>query len=119
MLRKLFLAILVMVILNIVVTRLLRSQIRIIGNEINKIEATYSSEHTRHSFLIRERQELMRRERIISYAQEHLGMILLKPDDIANGLIVKEIKEDFEKNNTIYTIIDFVSPSMTATETRR
>ena len=120
MFKKFVLAVAIMFVLNIIVTGLLQSRIKIIGNEINSIESTYSAEHTKHSFLIRERQELIRRERIVSYAQQHLGMRLLTPDEFASGHFIKEIVEDPARNNSIiYTFIDFLAPNISATETRR
>ena len=118
--KKYLIAVLVMFVLNIIVTGLLQSRIKIVGNQSNAIENIYSAQHTKHAYLIRERQELMRRERIISYAQQHLGMKILKPDEIASGNYIKEIIEDTAKNNqVIYSFIDFMTPTLNAFEIRQ
>ena len=118
--KRFIIAVAIMFILNIVITGLLQSRIKIKGNEINKIEELYSANHTRHAFLVRERQELMRRDRIVSYAQEHLGMKLLNPDQIASGSYIQEIVEEPTRNNhVIYSFIDFITPTANAFEARQ
>jgi|GEM_PF-2957353 len=117
LLKKLSKAVVFMFILNIIVTGLLQSRIKTIGNKINTVENSYAAQHTIHSYLFREKQHLMRRDRIVSYAQQNLGMIPIKPDEIASGRYIKEIKEDSDKNNLpVYSFIDFITPTLHAFE---
>ncbi|MCL2063672.1 MAG: hypothetical protein FWG98_04805 [Candidatus Cloacimonetes bacterium] len=118
--KKFLIAVAIMFVLNILITGLLQSQIKIMGNQIGTKETLNSAYHTRHAYLLRERQELMRRDRIVSYAQQNLGMKLLKPDEIAGGQYLKEIVEETSRNNNVvYSFIDFITPSMNAFEGRR
>ena len=117
--RNYLLVVALMFILNIACTGLLQSRIRVIGNQINAIENSRDALQTKNAFLEREKQDLVKRERIVSYAQTNLGMKVLKPDEIADGKIIKEITEDTAKNNNvIYSFIDFITPSLNAFETR-
>ena len=108
-----------MFVLNIVFTGLFQSCSKRVGNELVAVENEYSAHHTRHTQLLRERQELARRDRIVSYAQRNLNMRLLQPDEIASGNTVKVIIEEETRNNIIYTFIDFITPSLSAVEGRR
>ena len=113
-------AVSIMFVLNILFTGLFQSCSKRVGNELVAVESTYSAHHTRHSHLLRERQELARRDRIVSYAQQNLSMRLLQPDEIASGNTVKVIiEEETRNNNIIYTFIDFITPSLSAIEGRR
>jgi len=107
-------------VLNVVLTGVFQSCTKRVGNDLVTVERTYSAHHTRHTQLLRERQELARRERIVSYAQQNLGMRLLQPDEIASGDPIKVIIErEARNNNIIYTFIDFITPSLNAAEIRR
>jgi len=108
----------VMFVLNIAITGVLQSCSKIIGNQIEVVETTYSANHSRHTILVRERQELARRDRIISYAQNNLGMRLLRPDEMASGNIVKEIREETARSNIVYAFVDLITPSLNAFENR-
>jgi len=113
-------AVSVMFVLNIVFTGIFQNFSKRVGNEMVAVERTYSAHHTRHTHLLRERQELARRDRIISYAQQNLNMRLLQPDEMASGGTVKVIiEEETRNNNVIYTFIDFITPSLNAIEGRR
>ena len=105
--------------LNIALTGMFQDLIRKDGNRKLALEAEISASRTRNAFLLRERQELLRRERIISYATNNLGMQLLRPDEIASGRFIKEIQEESSRNNIVYTFIDLLIPSMNAIEARR
>ena len=112
-------AVCVMFVLNIVLTGIFQSCSKKVGNEMVAVESAYSAHHTRHTHLLRERQELARRDRVISYAQQNLNMRLLQPDEIASGNTVKVIiEEETRNNNIIYTFIDFITPSLSAIEGR-
>jgi hypothetical protein len=103
----------VLLVLNIIITGVLQSSIKRTGNEMKVIEGQYAANLVVHSNFVREKQELLRRDRIIQYAQQNLGMQLLKPDQIAGGTIIKEIQEDVLKNNeTKYRMIDSFTPMM-------
>ena len=118
--KPIIVVVLLMFVLNIVVTGILQDTIKKDGNRFNRLEATYSANHARQSFLIRERQELLRRDRIINYAQQNLDMQLLRPDEIASGQFIKEIHENQTRNNNVvYSLIDFLIPSANAFEVRR
>ena len=113
-------AISIMFVLNILVTGIFQSCSKKVGNELAAVENAYSAHHTRHTQLLRERQDLARRDRIVSYAQRNLGMRLLHPDEIASGNTIKVIIEEEARNNNIaYTFIDFITPSLNAMEKRR
>ena len=114
-----FLILLGMIGLNIVMTGLFQDLIKKDGNKKLAIEAEHSAQRTRNAFLLRERQDLLRRDRIIGYATNNLGMQLLRPDEIASGRFVKEIQEESSRNNIVYTFIDLLIPSMNAIEARR
>ena len=115
--KKYLIGLLIMFVLNIIFTGLLQSRIKITGNQINSIEHTLAANQTINTFLLRERQELVRRERIVSYAQTNLGMLVLKPDQIADGQYFKEIHEEVTRNNNaIYSFIDFITPTLNAFE---
>ena len=110
----------VMFVLNILFTGLLQSCSKRVGNEMVEVERSYSAHHTKHTQLLRERQELARRDRIVSYAQQNLNMRLLQPDEMAGGNTIKVIiEEETRNNNVIYTFIDFITPSLNAIEGRR
>jgi hypothetical protein len=108
-----------MFVLNIAVTGVLQSCSKKVGNQIEAVDAAYLANHSRHTNLIRERQELARRDRIVSYAQNNLGMRLLRADEIASGNIIKEIREEEARSNIVYAFIDFITPSLNAFENRR
>ena len=116
--KRILLFVGIVISLNVLITGLLQSKIKVIGGKINQLESLYSANHTKHSFLIRERQDLMRRDRIITYAQENLRMKLLKPDEIASGSYIKEIVENETRNNVIYSFIDMITPPLHAFEIR-
>jgi hypothetical protein len=97
--------------MNIIFTGMLQNSIKKIGNAKKAIDSQYAANMVLHSNYVREKQELLRRDRIINYAQINLGMQLLKPDQIASGTIIKEIQEDVLKNNEIrYRMIDMFTP---------
>ena len=99
---------------------LLEANIRRIGLEIQSLDSANSAYHVQHSSLILQKQELLRRDRIINYAQQNLGMHILKADQIANGTIIKEIKEiKAKKDATIYAFIDDFNPTVTTAENKK
>jgi len=97
--------------LNIIFTGILRNKIRQVNTEIYTVEAQYYANHTRHATLYSQRQDLLRRDRIIGYAEQRLGMEQLKPDVIASGQIIKEIHEEEYRHNPVYAFVDFITPS--------
>ena len=106
--------------LNIIFTGVLQDKIKRLHNRINNIEVSYNANLAKQSFLNQERQDYIRRERIINYAQTNLNMELLKPDVLASGKIIKEIHEDVLNNkNIIYSFIDFITPVMNAYELKQ
>ena len=93
--------------LHISVKGLLQTNITRVGLQIQSLENANSANHVQYSTFILEKQELLRRDRIVNYAIEHLGMELLKPDQLASGTIVKEILETTNKRKNInYAFID-------------
>ena len=118
--KKIIIIIFGMFVINIITTGLLQDRIKRDGNKLLRLEMEYSANHARYSFLVRERQDLLRRDRIITYAQNNLGMQLLRPDEIASGRHIKEIHENQTRsNNIVYSFIDFITPSANAIEIRR
>lgn len=105
-----------MFVLNICISGLLKNRIIKSLVKLRKISESYSAQTERYLVLERERQELARRDRIVNYAQHNLGMKLLKPDQIASGDVIKEIKENYSRDNVLYCFIDFLSPSANAFE---
>jgi hypothetical protein len=118
--RPLIIIFVMLFVANILLTGVFQSKTKKNNAQVLRIESNYNSAHAKHSILHREKQELLRRDRIVSYAQNHLNMELLKPDVIASGSIIKEIKEDVVRNNNIiYCFIDFITPSMNAFEIKK
>ena len=118
--KKCLIILAIVFVLNIIFTGLLQDRIKRVHNQINSIEISYNANLTKQSLLNQERQDNIRRERIINYAQTNLGMELLKPDVIASGKIIKEIHEDYSSSkNIIYSFIDFITPSMNAYELKK
>ena len=109
-------AVVIMFFLNIIFTGIIQNGVRRVGVSTQKLETLHAAELSRHTVLTKERQELIKRDRIVSYAQQNLGMQLLKPDQIANNNIIREIREDTGRQNSIvYSFIDFITPTMSAT----
>jgi len=107
------------IVLNIIFTGLLKSKIRRVNNAIITVDAQYQANLTHHSSLFSLKQELLRRDRIIDYAQHRLGMELLKPDIIASGQIIKEVREEQLRHNPVYAFVDFITPSTGTFERRK
>jgi hypothetical protein len=109
-----------MIIVNVIVTGILEIKTKRVIQEIIEVEALETTSKILHSNLFRERQDLLRRDRIISRAQNDLNMILLKPDVLASGQIIKEITEERVRNrNILYSIIDFITPPINATDIKK
>jgi len=98
-------------VLNIIFTGILRNKIRQVNTQIYTVEAQYYANHTRHANLYSQRQDLLRRDRIIAFAEQRLGMEQLKPDVIASGQIIKEIHEEEYRHSPVYAFVDFLTPS--------
>ncbi len=84
-------------------------------NKQENLAKVFAAVNDQNKILLQSNQRLKTRERIIAYASEKLGMKQLNPDVILSGSIIKEINEENTKNqNIIYSLIDFVSPTMEA-----
>ncbi|MCK9329959.1 MAG: hypothetical protein PHY08_06560 [Candidatus Cloacimonetes bacterium] len=84
-------------------------------NKQESLNKVFAAVNDQNKILLQTNQKLKTRERIIAYATEKLNMKQVEPDVILSGSIIKEIKEESTKNqNIIYSLIDFVSPTMEA-----
>jgi len=117
--RPYIIVVLVFFTLNIIFTGILRNKIRQVNTQIYTVEAQYYANHTRHANLYSQRQDLLRRDRIIGYAEQRLGMELLRPDEIASGEIIKEVREDEYRHSPVYAFVDFLTPSANVFERAR
>jgi len=112
-------ALVIFFVINIIFTGILRNKVRQVNNAIYAIDAQYYANLTHNSDLYRQRQELLRRDRIIDYAQSKLGMELLKPDVIASGQVIKEVREEQIRHGQTYAFVDFITPTATIFERAR
>jgi hypothetical protein len=102
------------------VTGIFERKTKLVNHEIIKAETLEAASNIKNSNLFRERQDLLRRDNIIAAAQSELNMILLKPDVLASGQVIKEVREERARNrNILYSIIDFITPAINATEIKR
>ena len=100
-------SVIVLFVVNIAFKGLMQTTITRIGLQIQAVEDTHSAYQVQYSTYILEKQELLRRDRIVNYAVANLGMELLKPDQLASGNIVKEILETKSKRKSVnYAFID-------------
>jgi hypothetical protein len=114
------LIVIIMILLNTIITGVFKEQIRSAGIEIIDKEAEFAAGRTHHAFLLRTRQDLLRRDRITSHAQRNLGMVSLSPDQIARSGQIREIHEVMQRNRNItFVIVDFIPPSITANPSGR
>ena len=81
------------------------------GMQIEDLKNSNEALVTEYSFLLKESQELLNRDRIINEAIQKLGLEVLDPDQIISGGMVKEIREKKMKNGAVvYTIVDGLYP---------